>query len=107
MTPVYHKRADVRMRDFSQVYNSGMGIIMNQQDNRTELQKRVAAELTDKAKKRKARDDELPDGVDDSAYIQGTKQTTSLAWVWILIVIAIVVAAIWYVISIVSAGNQF
>lgn len=76
---------------------------MNQQDNRTELQKRIAAELSDKDKKRKARQDELPDGVDDSAYIEGTKQTTSLAWAWLLIVIAAIGILAWYLIA--SASN--
>ena len=73
-----------------------MGIIVNQQDNRTELQKKIAAELSDKAKKKKAREDKLPDGVEDSRYIEGTKLTTSLAWVWILIVVVAVIAAIIY-----------
>lgn len=70
---------------------------MNQEDNRTELQKRIAAELTDKDKKRKARQDELPDGVEDSAYIEGTKKTTSLAWAWILIITIAVIAAIVFI----------
>ena len=73
---------------------------MNQEDNRTELQKRIATQLADKDKKRKARQDELPDGVDDSAYIEGTKQTTSLAWVWIVIVaVAVIAAVVLFVIS--------
>lgn len=80
-----------------------MGIIMNQRDDRTELQKRIAAELADKDKKRKARQDELPDGVEDSAYIQGTKQTTSLAWVWVLIVLVAVAVMIWFF---VASGNK-
>ena len=75
-----------------------MGIIVNRQDQRTELQKRIAAELTDKDKKRKARQDELPDGVDDSAYIEGTKQTTGLAGVWIAIIAFIVIASIVFII---------
>lgn len=80
-----------------------MGIIVNQEDNRTELQKRIATELADKDKKRKARQDELPDGVKDSAYIEGTKQTTSLAWAWVLIVLAAVAAMIWFF---VASGNK-
>ena len=74
-----------------------MGIILNQEDNRTELQKRIAAELTDKDKKRKARQDELPDGVEDSAYIENTKKTTSLAWVWIVIIAVVVIGAIIFI----------
>ena len=77
-----------------------MGIIVNQEDNRTELQKRIAAELTDKDKKRKARQDEMPDGVEDSAYIEGTKKTTSLAWVWLVIVIvAVITAIVFFIVS--------
>jgi hypothetical protein len=45
----------------------------------------------------------MPDGVDDSAYIENTKQTTSLAWVWILIVAAAAVALVWFFIA---SGNK-
>ena len=76
---------------------------MNQRDDRTELQKRIAAELAEKDKKRKARQDELPDGVEDSAYIEGTKQTTSLAWAWVIIVLVAVAALVWFF---VASGNK-
>ncbi len=87
----------------SQVYTGGMGILYNQQDGRTELQKRVAQELTDKAKKKTSEPGELPDGVDDSAYLEGTKKTTSLAWAWVLIAIVAVAILIWFFIA---SGNQ-
>lgn len=80
-----------------------MGIIVNQQDNRSELQKKIAAELSDKAKKKHDATHDLPDGVEDSAYIQGTKHTTSLAWVWaLLVLVAVVAAVVWFII----ASNQ-
>lgn len=73
---------------------------MKQNETQSELQKRVAAELQDKAKKKKALEDtELPDGVTDSAYLKDTKSTTSLAWAWILIALAIVGIAIWLIIA--------
>lgn len=75
-----------------------MSLYLKQNETRSELQKRVAAELQDKAKK-KALETERPDGVDDSAYIKGTKQTTSLAWAWALIALAIVVLVIWLLIA--------
>jgi type VI protein secretion system component VasF len=81
-----------------------MAIIVNQQDNRSELQKRIAAELTEKAKKKKASEAELPDGVEDSRYIEGTKTTTSLAWVWIVIAVVAVIALVAY--FIVASGNN-
>lgn len=71
---------------------------MKQNETRSELQKRVAAELQDKAKK-KALETEQPDGVTDSAYLKNTKQTTSLAWAWVLIAIAIVGLAIWLLVA--------
>ncbi|MBI3889500.1 hypothetical protein HY312_02915 [Candidatus Saccharibacteria bacterium] len=73
-----------------------MGLFVQQNSNRTKLQERLAAELNEKAKKKSLNETERPDGVDDSAYIENTKRTTSLAWVWILIVIAAVAAALYF-----------
>ncbi len=75
-----------------------MSLYLKQNETRSELQDRIAAELQAKAKK-KALETERPDGVTDSAYIKGTKQTTSLAWAWVLIVAAIVGIAIWLLIA--------
>lgn len=77
-----------------------MGIIYNQENNRSDLQKRLAQELSEKAKKKsKSPDGDLPDGVDDSAYIEGTKKTTSLAWVWVLIIVIGTAALVWFFIA--------
>lgn len=75
-----------------------MGLYLKQNDNRSELQEKLAMELQDKARK-KAKEQELPDGVTDSEYLRDTKQTTSLAWVWVLIVIAAVIIALWIIVS--------
>lgn len=75
-----------------------MSLHMKRSEVQSELQKRVAAGLQEKAKL-KALETEQPDGVTDSAYIKGTKETTSLAWVWVLIGIAIVVALVWLLIA--------
>lgn len=77
-----------------------MALFMQQNNERSELQKRIAAELAEKAKKKSQQTEkERPDGVGDSAYLEKTKTTTSLAWVWILIVIAGVGALIWLVVA--------
>lgn len=70
-----------------------MALFVNQDDQRTELQKKLVEELQEKAKKRS---DILTDhdGVEDSRYVEDTKTTTSLAWVWILITIAVVAVVI-------------
>jgi len=74
-----------------------MGLYVKQSDTRSQLQEKLAQELQDKARE-KAKQADLPDGVDDSAYIQGTRLTSSLGWVWILIIAGIVAAAIWLVV---------
>lgn len=77
-----------------------MALFMQQNNERSELQKRIAAELAEKAKKKALQaDNERPDGVDDSAYLEKTKTTTSLAWVWVLIIIAAVSVLIWLVVA--------
>lgn len=63
-----------------------MALFIRQDENRSKLQERLAAELREKAKARA--ETEAPDGVSDSQYLKGTKQTTSLASVWIAIIIA-------------------
>lgn len=75
-----------------------MALFVNQQNERTELQKRIAAELAEKAKKKSLESDkERPDGITDSAYLEKTKTTTSLAWVWAIIIIVAVGVLIWLV----------
>ena len=74
-----------------------MGLYLQQNSERSELQQRIAAELNDKAKKKANVDTTKPDGVTDSAYLEKTKTTTSLAWVWVLIVVVFVGVLIWLV----------
>ena len=64
-----------------------MGLFVNQQDQRSELQERIAAELREKAKASSLQEKATMDGVDDIRYLEGTKQTTTWAWAWILIAI--------------------
>lgn len=70
-----------------------MSLFISQDENRTELQKRLNTELQARAKTRVLMDD--PDGVEDSAYLNGTKKTTTLSWAWIVIVIAVIGIAAW------------
>ena len=71
-----------------------MALFIRQDEQRSELQNKLAAELQARAKER-AKLADLPDGVEDSQYITGTKKTTSLAWVWAIIIIVTVGIAIW------------
>jgi hypothetical protein len=67
-------------------------------DSRSELQNKLAMELQEKAKLKTTQSD-LPDGVKDSQFIKGTKVTTSLAWAWILILLAAVALSIWLIVK--------
>ena len=70
-----------------------MGILVNQKDQRTELQEKIAADLRAKIGQTVGAGDER-DEIADSKYMEGTKQTTTLARAWILIakMTAVVVA---------------
>ena len=75
-----------------------MALFIRQSEDRSKLQERLAAELQERARQRDVAND-YPDGVKDSAYMKGTKQTTSLAWVWVLITVAAVGIVVWLTIS--------
>jgi hypothetical protein len=67
-----------------------MGIILKQTDNRSKYQEKIAAELQDRLKN-KTEDVDLPDHVKDSAYLEGTKQTSFLTGVWLVLAILSVI----------------
>jgi len=69
-----------------------MALFIKQNEQRSELQERLAAELREKAKARAEIDATSPDGVSDSQYLKDTKATTSLAWVWVVILIFAIIA---------------
>jgi len=73
-----------------------MSLYLKQNETRSDLQKQVAQELQDRAKK-KTLETEQPDGVTDSAYLKDTKSTTSLAWVWVLVALLAIAAVIWLI----------
>ena len=69
-----------------------MGRYIQQNQSRSELQQRIAADLRAKAASKAKQDGDVPnatdsgpDGVDDAAYLKGTKATTTLAPVWAII----------------------
>ena len=93
MNIVYHNTIETNTSAFK-CYTIIMALFIRQDDERSELQKQIAAELQRKAKENSKLSD-LPDGVDDSQYIKGSKKTTSLAWVWVVIFVIFVGVIIW------------
>lgn len=75
-----------------------MALFIRQSEDRSKLQERLAAELREKAKAR-AETDGQPDGVTDSAYLKNTKTTTSLAGLWIALIIIVVGILIFFIVT--------
>jgi len=71
-----------------------MALFIRQDDERSELQKQIAAELNRKAAE-KASMTERPDGVEDSQYIKGSKISSRYAWVWLVGIAAAIVIIMW------------
>lgn len=60
-----------------------MALYISKTDERSDLQERITAELREKQKQQDLSGGANPvDGVEDSAYVEGTKRTTTLAWAW-------------------------
>jgi type VI protein secretion system component VasF len=76
-----------------------MALFIRQDENRSELQKRVATQVQERAKEQAKKFNDSPDGVDDSRYIEGTKSTTSLAWLWAVGIFVAVAAIIWLTVT--------
>ena len=68
---------------------------MNRQNERSELQERLAAELNEKAKKKSQQENvDRPDGVDDSNFIVNTSQSSKLLGLWLAVFVAVVAVII-------------
>lgn len=76
-----------------------MALFVKQNTDRSELQKRLETELQEKLKKRAELDNKLPDGVDDSAYMEGKAKTTSYAWVWFVLLGIFLFISFWIIVS--------
>lgn len=82
-----------------------MALYVKQDDERTELQQRIAAELREKQKRNSLENREIEPPsrndltLDNSKYLEGTKETTGLAFVWLLLTVATLIAIgyfIWF-----------
>ena len=70
-----------------------MGVLLRQNDNRSQLQEKLAAELREKAKQQAAGSEPL-DQASDSRYIKDTEVATRTSGLWALLVIVAIVAVI-------------
>ena len=65
-----------------------MALFIRQDEKKSELQNRLATELQNRAKLKTSVED-LPDGVDESRYLQGTEKTKSMFWFWAIFALII------------------
>ena len=64
-----------------------MGLLMNKQEQRSELQERIAAESREKTLRTNMPENTELAHVVNLAYMTGTQQTTSHGWAWIVLII--------------------
>ncbi len=69
-----------------------MALFLKQDENRTELQNKIVAELQEKARQQK---NEIVDGVEDSAYLQNFKKSYGAQWLVVVVVLVIAGLIIW------------
>lgn len=89
MALLYHDHNPVNKE-----YNKIMALFIRQDENRSKLQQKLVAELQEKAKQQSQLGDD-PDGVEDTEYVKGTKQTSNFAWIWIIAAAVLLGASVW------------
>lgn len=73
-----------------------MALFLKQNDDRTQLQKKIVAELQDKARQSQ-KNFSNPDGVDDSVYVKDLKPNKHLSWFWVILVLLCSILLIWLI----------
>lgn len=82
-------------------YYKNMGLYVRQDDKRSELQEKIAADLRAKAAARAKADIEGPqyDGEKDASIVKGTHSSSAaLLAVWLILGVAIVATVIYFII---------
>lgn len=74
-----------------------MGLFIRQNENRSKLQERLAAELREKAKLQ-ANAAEPIDQTKDSYYVKDSAEVSGKVWLWVLAGGILVAAAVTYII---------
>ncbi len=79
-------------------YTGFMGLFIRQQENRSQLQERLAADLREKAKQQTDLT-ATPDQTKDSRYVKDTEQTSPHAWIGIVVVIVAIAGFVVFVVT--------
>ena len=72
-----------------------VGVIVSKDQDQTKLQKRITADLHNRAKAtNNGGTSKDPDFAEDSAYVKGLKKTGRFSWVWIVLIVLAIIALI-------------
>lgn len=71
-----------------------MGLFVKQENERSQLQQKIAADIAERQRARDAAKDTPPDGVDDSRLVEGTSHLSRTGLVILIVLILAVVAGI-------------
>lgn len=78
-------------------YTKGMSLFLRQDQERSQLQRRIATELQAKARQQ-ATDAEQPDGVEDSAFVADTHRSSRRLGLWLTLAAIVIGGVIWTVV---------
>lgn len=68
----------------------GMALFIRQTEDRSKLQERLSAELQERAKRTQLKTD-TSDKLEDSSFLRGTKTSSRMLWVWLLMFASILI----------------
>ena len=72
-----------------------MALFIRQNEERSKLQERLAAELQERTMKTQQIDTQ--DTLEKQAYLKDTKKTNAYAWLWVVGIIAAIIAVLLFV----------
>ena len=71
----------------------GMGILVEDNEERSKLQDRISADLRERASRNSKNEGEKDvDLVEDSAVIEGTSTSRGTSWFWIILVVLAIIS---------------
>lgn len=74
-----------------------MALFVKQDEERSELQQKVAADIAERQRARAQTDTSAPDGVEDSRLVEGTSRATRTGVIMLVVLIVAAVAIVIYV----------
>lgn len=71
----------------------GMGILVEDNEERSKLQDRISADLRERASRSSKNEGEKDvDLVEDSAFVEGTRTSRGTSWFWIILIVLAIIS---------------